>query len=292
MNFINKVKKISIFLILFIKTYSFSQSQSPVFLGVISSDADENMINMTEDMFFKQISDFFPNAKDFRFKKKETISQINLESFEITDIPLKSENTVIFASIKKIDETNGKWQCRIFYKLQNSQTKVFEKEYDSYYKILMESKDFFQGIFNSPQKKKDDSPKEKKQEPKKNPSVTIEILAGTWTGEKNISKVVILRGGRGFIIFTNGASMNINVSIDENSFIHVKQTSSSNASFYPELPRKNALEIAPFAKPIEWILQYNDDDTLSGIKNTITLNQNQDPVQTEIKVLWNRKSPF
>ena len=134
--------------------------------------------------------------------------------------------------------------------------------------------------------------KEKKQEPKKNSSVTIEILAGTWTGEKNISKIVILRGGRGFIIFTNGASMNINVSIDENSFIHIKQTSSSNASFYPELPRKNALEIAPFAKPIEWILQYNDDDSLSGIKNTITLNQNQDPVQTEIKVLWARKSPF
>ena len=131
-----------------------------------------------------------------------------------------------------------------------------------------------------------------KQEPKKNSSVTIEILAGTWTGEKNISKIVILRGGRGFIIFTNGASMNINVSIDENSFIHIKQTSSSNASFYPELPRKNALEIAPFAKPIEWILQYNDDDSLSGIKNTITLNQNQDPVQTEIKVLWARKSPF
>ena len=55
---------------LFIKTYSFSQSQEIVFLGVFSSDADENMINMTEDMFFKQISDFFPNAKDLRLKKK------------------------------------------------------------------------------------------------------------------------------------------------------------------------------------------------------------------------------
>ena len=277
---------------LFITTYSFSQSQEIVFLGVLSSDADENMINMTEDMFFKQISDFFPNAKDLRLKKKETIAQSNLQNLDFTDIPLESENSIIFASIKKIDETNGRWQCKIFYKLQNSQTEIFEKEYDSYYKILMESKEFFQGIFNSKQKIKDDSPKEKKQEPKKNSSVTIEILAGTWTGEKNISKIVILRGGRGFIIFTNGASMNINVSIDENSFIHIKQTSSSNASFYPELPRKNALEIAPFAKPIEWILQYNDDDSLSGIKNTITLNQNQDPVQTEIKVLWARKSPF
>ena len=247
---------------LFIKTYSFSQSQEIVFLGVLSSDADENMINMTEDMFFKQISDFFPNAKDLRLKKKETIAQSNLQTLDFTDIPLESENSIIIASIKKIDETNGRWQCKIFYKLQNSQTEIFEKEYDSYYKILMESKEFFQGIFNSTQKSKDDSPKEKKQEPKKNSSVTIEILAGTWTGEKNISKIVILRGGRGFIIFTNGASMNINVSIDENSFIHIKQTSSSNASFYPELPRKNALEIAPFAKPIEWILQYNDDDSL------------------------------
>ena len=101
---------------LFIKTYSFSQSQEIVFLGVLSSDADENMINMTEDMFFKQISDFFPNAKDLRLKKKETIAQDNLQTLDFTDIPLESENSIIFASIKKIDETNGRWQCKIFYK--------------------------------------------------------------------------------------------------------------------------------------------------------------------------------
>ena len=37
---------------------------------------------------------------------------------------------------------------------------------------------------------------------------TLETLAGTWTGEALVDKVIILRGGNGFVIFKNGASMN------------------------------------------------------------------------------------
>ena len=40
---------------------------------------------------------------------------------------------------------------------------------------------------------------------------STEFLSGTWGGEDTIDKIVIMRGGRGFVIFKNGSSMNITV---------------------------------------------------------------------------------
>ena len=72
--------------------------------------------------------------------------------------------------------------------------------------------------------------------------MTLDTLAGTWTGDTLIDKIVILRGGKGFVIFKNGASMNIVISINGSS-VTVIQKGRSNASFYPELSRELAPQI-------------------------------------------------
>ena len=112
------------------------------------------------------------------------------------------------------------------------------------------------------------------------------MLAGTWSGEELIEKILILRGGRGFIVFKNGASMTISVSIEGES-VTVKQYGKSNASFFPELPRQEALKIAATASPIEWKLKL-DGNTLAGTKKTLVADKKSSTGVSEgvVNVSW------
>ena len=96
----------------------------------------------------------------------------------------------------------------------------------------------------------------------------MDSLAGTWVGEQLIDKVIILRAGKGFVIFKNGASMTIAVSIKGNN-VSVVQQGRSNASFYPEIARELALKNAATASPISWSLILVGESTLKGTKTTL-----------------------
>ena len=280
MIFFKKQNYILIFLLFFLNFSIFSQNLPLFFYGILSNDADENMLGMTEDMFLKQLRELNPNVADLRLSKDDFKSFYTEQ--ELNDFfKINPSKSIIFARISKTAENEGKWNCKIYLKYKNQPLEIFEKDYDSYYKILMESKDFLQEIFNS---KKEPS-QQNAQTPKTlSGPLTTEILSGTWKGEDFINKIVIMRGGRGFIIFKNGASMNISVKIEGNT-VHITQTSSSNASFYPELPREAALKIATFAKPIEWFLSYSNG-TLSGTKHTVSLNSSNVAEESNINVIW------
>ena len=122
--------------------------------------------------------------------------------------------------------------------------------------------------------------------PKTNISLSLDTLSGTWKGDNHISKIVILRGGKGFVIYKNGASMNIQVSIQDN-MIFAQQTSRANASFFPDLPREVALVMANNASPIQWKLSLVDDNTLSGEKLTLMPTENSAELQS-VNVTWER----
>jgi hypothetical protein len=121
---------------------------------------------------------------------------------------------------------------------------------------------------------------------------STEFLSGTWGGEDNIDKIVIMRGGRGFVIFKNGASMNITVELANTGSgqnIIITQNGKANASFFTEIPRELALKEAVNAQPIKWVLEMNDEDTLSGIKNTLILSDGT-AQNGSLAVTWKRKS--
>ena len=118
---------------------------------------------------------------------------------------------------------------------------------------------------------------------------STEILSGTWGGEDSIDKIVIMRGGRGFVIFKNGASMNITVEIKANNDIVITQNGKANASFFTELPRELALKEAVNAQPIKWTLSLDDNDTLSGTKSTLIPADGAAQTGT-LNVTWKRKS--
>ena len=274
--------KKAVLLIIISTIFSFQlicQSKIGFFMAV-SDSSDTATINLTQDLYFQKLS-LLPNVvvSDLRETK---FTSANLSEYPDLD----------FVFYPEIQENGTGWKC-IFHakKISSSQNYVSEKTYDSYYMILMDAKNevtkFIEKL-NSPTSEttfaenstsNNSSPSDS--------SISIESLSGTWAGEQFIDKIVILRGGRGFVIYQNGASMNISIKIEDESLI-ATQISKSNASYFPEISRDKALELAPTAQPIEWKLKIKNSSELEGTKYTLTENDKNSPEFSYIPVKWKK----
>ena len=72
-------------------------------------------------------------------------------------------------------------------------------------------------------------------------------------------------------------SMNISVKIEqeENGFqtIKILQTNGANASYFPEIDRQKALELAMDSEPISWTFKMTEPNVLSGTVETLVQNE-------------------
>lgn len=291
------LKSIFLFFLIFslINLNIYSEEVKQVdFYGVYSTDADKNMLSMTEDLFYTQLGELSVNLTD---KRQQQFSQTE-ESFNplTHDFLLTSDHNsyALFIQIKKLPTL--KWECSIFLKkLSTEKTYSITKEYDSYYKILMESKTNLKGmLINLLDSTKNIESSSESVEITTNQIISTDVIAGSWKGENFIDKIVIMRGGRGFIIYKNGASMNILINIskteeNESPTILINQASRNNASYYPELQRKDAMEYAIDAQPIEWSFKLANAKTLKGTKSTLVQKvPGLAPEQGIIDVEWTR----
>ncbi|NLM01229.1 MAG: hypothetical protein GX220_07240 [Treponema sp.] len=265
----------------------FAQSDSVVkikpilaFYGAVSSSSDNITIKMTEDLYFSQIS----ARQDFQIidKRNEKYNAINVDNY-------KNSESISF--YPEINEKNDGWECTLV-AINHKIGKSFSEtnRYESYYKILMDAKVTINDLLAKAYVSEnfDSSSTQIGSIATSVPEISLEQLSGTWKGEDFIEKILILRGGRGFVIFKNGASMNISLSIEKNTVI-VKQTSKTNASYFPELPRNVALSAAPTAAPIEWQLKIIDTNTLSGEKSTLKLSSSDSAEGAILPVKWIRQ---
>ncbi|MFI3256763.1 MAG: hypothetical protein R3Y36_00515 [Spirochaetales bacterium] len=251
------------------------------FYGAVSSSGDESTIKLTQDLFFSQLvtSDLF------------TVQDRSDVAFS-NDILANHKNTGDFLFYAEIYEENGKWisVLHLIDPATGREAKT-ENTYDGYYQILIQAKEAFNtlfALFNSPS---GTSAYEEIVPAQQTQPIDITGLFGTWTGEDYIDKIVILRGGRGFIMFENGATMNITVSVEDETFI-ARQESKPNASFFPDLPREAALVKAVDADPIVWELNIENENSLSGIKHTYisqyNLNGDFSVIPGTVPVKWSR----
>ncbi len=277
------VKKIEILLLLFISTSAFCQNVYKIdYYGVISSEIDENMYKMTSDLYYTQLCEI----NIFNVEDKRTNEHLS----KTPDVTLLSDNSLCFYAVITKKEGSNKWCATLNLINKNSNSTHSEtKEYDSYYKILMEPKEVLQDSIKNLITNNSTVSLSTGNTESKASFTSTENLSGTWTGEKGINKIVIMRGGRGFVIFDNGASMNITVEIKDNgALVLITQNGNSNASFFPDLPREIALTAAINAKPITWKFNVTDTNTLTGNKNTLT--KDGDSVkETSLNVTWKRK---
>lgn len=241
--------------------FFFSQENSLKTIGFFSAESNSSEPKTTQliqDLYFSHVS--------------------ILEDYDVVDyryIPYTNPlpQDIIEPSIAfyiTITESSDTWKCAltaILLPQLTIQQKVFE--YGSYYQILLDAKNTIILFFNSlsPQSEKLIAPV-KNDERNPNSSISLDAFAGTWFGDDFIDKVIILRAGRGFVIYKNGASMNISVEIKNNKII-AKQTSQANASFFPELPRDLALTAAPQTDPLEWVMEAVNENLLVGEKKTL-----------------------
>ena len=265
---------------------AFSQSKYSIdYFGIVADGVDDNMSKMTSDLYYSQLCEI----NDFTVQDKRT--GIKMDAVP-TNSSFEDGKLSVFAVITK-KENSSKWISTIsLYDSLRNAVYSEAKEYDSFYKILMEPKASLQQTISGLIAGKStasnataDSGASKSQAKIQ----STEVLSGTWSGEDSIDKIVIMRGGRGFVIFKNGASMNITVEIKSNNDIEITQNGKANASFFTELPRELALKEAVNASPIKWILSLDDNDTLSGTKSTLILSDGTAQNGT-LNVIWKRKS--
>lgn len=286
------MRKIFFVLILFslIITSSFAEERYSIdYYGIVATEIDSNMSKMTSDLYYTQlceINNFVINDKRVESSMKAAPDKASLSAENLsfyTEITKKENSSKWVSTLKLINPTTNKTE---------SQT----KEYDSFYKILMEPKSVLhESILNLLENKQNSAANNDDfimPEKQSGDIESTEFLSGTWSGEDSIDKIVIMRGGRGFVIFTNGASMNITVEIKntaEGKKILIKQNGRANASFFPELSRTVALKEAVNASPVTWLFSIVNDNTLSGTKNTL-IESNGAAIRSDINVTWKKRS--
>lgn len=243
------------------------------FYAAESSSQDTNMITMTTDLFYSQcqsLSGF--NVVD----KRDVHFDRNNAGPEISFYP-------------EIEETSDGWSCTLnAYNAFLKKNVQFKKQYASYYKILVDAKASIENLFASVLTPDDSRTGDGNSNSAR--EIKLEELAGTWSGESLVDKIIILRGGKGFVVFKNGATMNISLTLDSDT-LTVKQNSKPNASFFPELPRSTALKNISRADPIEWTLTLSPEGFLTGTKKTLTEDKTSATgvKQSNVPVEWKKK---
>lgn len=283
-------KSVLISIILFIFSAGLSaQSYFIDYYGIVSTEIDENMSKMTSDLYYTQLTEI----NNFTITDKRTSPNLKNRP----DISVFSENALAFFTLITKDSDSDKW-ITTYYVIDkaNNEEHSKQKKFDSFYKILMEPKDVLRQTIKQLIENDTSAKTLTSQTSSEDPDLTTtdisstEELSGTWTGEDNIRKIVIMRGGRGFVIFKNGATMNIIVELSDdesNKQVLITQKGHSNASFYPELQRSAALTAAVSAEPIKWTLTLINGNTLKGIKETL-LPEGNSYKQGTVSVIWTR----
>ena len=248
-------------------------SQSPAvifYYGTVSNSNDAGIISMTEELFYTQLMQL------------DKYSVVDRRDTRYTEDALKqADGAAVFYA--EIMENDGAWECTL-HALNPSRQKhaLFNKKYDTYYRILTEAKTSLASVLRD----MEEPARQGGGEAAGPVQVSLNALAGNWSGDSSINKVVLLRGGKGFVIFKNGASMNIDVNIEKNA-VTITQTSKPNASFYPDLPREVALVAAQTAPPIEWVFTMTDSNTLAGVQKTVRWTDSS-TMPVEISAVWKR----
>lgn len=256
--------------------------KSVVFFGAVSSSQDTATIKLTEDLYYSQML----SLSSLSVKNRRDIVWNPSISNEYA-----GTDSILFHA--EIQEKNSGWQCTLSaLDMQSGLASSKTFFYEGYYKILMDAKNSIISLFEQLENGTSGTASIEEAEAQgiteALSQMSLEQLAGNWQGDSFITKVVIQKTGRGFVIFKNGATMNITVNISGSS-VTAKQASGSNASFFPELPRDVALKIAKKASPVTWSFEITDWNTLTGTKQTLAMNQEgTEPEEQLIPAVWTR----
>lgn len=157
-------------------------------------------------------------------------------------------------------------------------TRIISRVFDNTNRILLESRMLVRDLFDltiqlpePPQLPENLSVLSEQKSPSSTKVVTLDSLAGTWTGERGVEKILILRGGRGMVVLSSGISLSVELGISGNELI-VKQKSGVTSRQFLDLNDAVAKEAALLAPPLEWVFTISyDSSILSGVKKNVSV---------------------
>ncbi len=291
MKSLNLKKSVKRLLLMFLVSTGFADAQSLQvdYYGVVSSSSDINMLKMAQDVFFTQLKSIdYLVVSDKRPDASKTLTSI-------PEFDKNSPGVAFYAEINEQKDLFGQttWNCQFDAVAQKDGTTYSKNAtFESYYKILVNAKKSIESLldeFKGPEKIAQDADSQNIAENSLS-NVDVESLAGTWTGEPGTDKIIILRGGRGFVIYKNGATMNIRILAGKGkkNSIEVRQVGKSNASFFTELPREIALNAATSAEPIVWNFVITSQNSLEGEKSTLVPDGENGAKKGSVASSWRR----
>ncbi|MDR3283622.1 MAG: hypothetical protein LBS97_00390 [Treponema sp.] len=262
--------------------------QTVAYYGAVTDVPDVNMVSMTQDLFYNQL---------LALDTYTVVDRRDIIYSDTVSLSPDTQNVILFYA--EIFQGDTGWDCTLHAKVPVENGEVMNtKHYDSYYRVLTDAKTLLTAVLQSLDNLKQGSAAEAEPVPNSAPNgpgtiiPAIEALAGNWRGEPFVDRVVILRGGRGFVIYKNGASMNISVKISGDT-VYITQESKQNASYFPDIARDAALIIAQTAPPVEWFFHLDAPGKLRGAKKTVKPLTSADgklsPQVIEIPVIWERE---
>ena len=181
------------------------------FYSTKSDSADVEMIGMTTDLYYNQLQ----NTNGY--------SVIDKRDITYNTVTKAKQAISFYAQIEQASEEDGTWTCTLHaIDGKTNKESSIVKNYESYYKILLDAKTSINTLLA------------KLSEPSgstgeiKSP-MDLQDLYGTWDAENSVNKIVIMQNRKGFVIYDNGTSMNVSVSVD-GSNITVRQIEKTDSS--------------------------------------------------------------
>jgi hypothetical protein len=96
--------------------------------------------------------------------------------------------------------------------------------------------------------------------------LTVNRIAGTWRGDREIQMVRLERNGTGMAFFSSGTLMHLSYFIGDNT-LRVSQRSPNTERLYHPLPYHIARQLSAGAEPMRWELRiYQGGTVLRGIR--------------------------
>jgi hypothetical protein len=185
-------------------------------------------------------------------------------------------------------------------------TRIISRVYENSNKILLESRMLVRDLFDQSVALPDpgaeralqvsgiaSSPESVPDHQDLFPVRSIDSLAGTWHGETDIEKSLILRGGRAIVILKTGLSITLELTIVADELV-IRQKGAALPRQFADLPDPVAKQAADIAPPLEWrFMVSRDQKTLSGTKKTVRIKHDGQNIismeSAEETVTWVRE---
>lgn len=230
--------------------------------GITVVNTDPEMVNIIDDVIFSFM-----------------VEQKNIQGIDLRILPEKT-NQVDFFCNGKLSFLNQKYTLTLsINNITESQDSIIilTKDYDTYNRIMLESRSLVRELldkFTTPETNTDKSNTSDTENVKTTPITDINALSGSWKGDGNVEKVVFLRAGRAVAVLTNGASMQLNLSIQDGILVAI-QKGPNQPRFFTTLPFSVATKASNSAPPTSWELSLSEDSqTLVGIQHTVSVKHN------------------